>query len=85
MTRTAKFAGAQVVFFFAVEDEDGDVDNVPTQPITVKAKEWRNGWSSEASTALIAGCVAQLEAATPSEPEPSDDGHQPRRRAPRKK
>lgn len=61
MSKTAKFAGARVVFTFAVEDEEGDVDTYSTQEIVVTSKDWRQKWSSEGSSALIAQAVAQIE------------------------
>lgn len=62
MTKTAKLAGVTLQLNFAVEDEDGDVETILTQPINIVAKAWRTGWASEASNALIADAIERLTA-----------------------
>jgi hypothetical protein len=72
--KRVRFAGAQVQFFFTVEDEEGDVDTVPTQLMTVKSKDWRRRWASKGADEIIADALTQLEAPTESEPAASTNG-----------
>lgn len=66
MSKTAKFAGARIVFTFSVEDEEGDVETYTTQEIAVSSKEWRRKWATDASGEIVAQAIATIEA--PEEP-----------------
>lgn len=81
MSKTAKFAGAQVVFFFMVEDEEGDVETVPTQPLNINSKTWRSEWESPGAQAVIDQAVLQLQTPTGT----NGTNRQQRRQAARKK
>lgn len=73
VAKKARFAGARLVMLFAVEDEDGDVENMSTEPLLISAKEWRAAWFTPSSGEVIARAIAQIE--TPPAADPTNNGN----------
>lgn len=59
-----RFAGVHIVYNFTVEDEDGDVSPLSTQPFAVPAKTWRTEWETGASKRLREQSMAQVQTDT---------------------